>query len=857
MRKFGRVLTVAAAMAGLAPLASAYYYYVYFATRNTPFVQVPVRFDVNNLQNKTVTYLISSQGPGPLVSGDTFNAVISQIRAAADVWSGVSSSGIRLAFGGLSSFSTQGSSPEIDVVFDDSDIPPGLIAQTRQFVAANPGNLVAGGANFVPIVRSKIQMRKDFTNSAVPTFPVASYQDSFFLTVVHEFGHALGLQHTETASAMSTQITRGTTKAAPLTADDIAGISMLYPANGFQASTGSITGVVSLNGAGVNMAGVMAISTSGVAVSAITNPDGSYRIDGVPPGQYYVYVHPLSPAQQGESYPDNITPPQDTAGNFFTANTGFGGQFLGGTTDWTQSPQVNVLAGTSSDGVNFNVQKRSGPAAYDLAIYGYLGPASTPVQAPPLQAGSRQSAVMYAFSTLNSTGVLQFAPGLNVSAIGGAAQIEAGSVQPYASGYLEMVVDASSSVSVATPVAVAIALNNDVYVLPNAFSVVPSGLPSISGVTGSTDGLGNTTVTVTGSNLGQSTRILFDGASANSPTVNADGSLTVTAPPATGGYRAAVEALTSDGQTSYMALGSAAPPAFTYGGPAFPSISASPSTVTAGTDTMIDIFGNNTNFVDGQTVAGFGSSDVIVRKVWVISPTWARLNISINANAPATSTTVSAASGLQLTTVSTNFQIVPAVPGQVTMRTPILNHATHLAGIPPGGIAEINVDGLPVSLNGWTLTIANQPAAMTLGTSGQILAQMPYGLVPGPVVAQMTAPNGPPIPPVLLQVDAPPPVISAAISGVGTAIDASHPVPAGSTISLQVSGLADALGNPTPASNIAVNFGGSDQNALSLSPVGTMPTVQIALPTNLSSGPVQITLRVDTRISAPYTIYIQ
>ena len=61
--------------------------------------------------------------------GDTFNALISQIHAAADVWNGVRTSAARLDFGGLSPMTPPESTPEVDVVFAD-DIPPGLLAYT-------------------------------------------------------------------------------------------------------------------------------------------------------------------------------------------------------------------------------------------------------------------------------------------------------------------------------------------------------------------------------------------------------------------------------------------------------------------------------------------------------------------------------------------------------------------------------------------------------------------------------------------------------------------------------------------------------------------------------------------------------
>ena len=78
-----------------------------------------------------------------------------------------------------------------------------------------------------------------------------------------------------------------------------------------RTSTGSISGQVTLNGQGVNLASVVAISPSGPAVSTLTNPDGTYRISGLAPQQYLVYVHPLPPAQFGETYPANVFPPTD------------------------------------------------------------------------------------------------------------------------------------------------------------------------------------------------------------------------------------------------------------------------------------------------------------------------------------------------------------------------------------------------------------------------------------------------------------------------------------------------------------------------------------------------------------------
>src|SRR5262249_16297436 len=144
--------------------------------------------------------------------------------------------------------------------------------------------------------------------------PLASWKDVFFTILVHEFGHSLGLQHTKLSGAMTTLVTRTTTKAAPLDPDDVAGISTLYPTAAFLSTTAVIRGQVARTGTGVNLASVVALSTStGTAIGGMTNPDGNYSITGIPPGDYILYVQPLPPNQEG-LYPGDIAPPLDRQG---------------------------------------------------------------------------------------------------------------------------------------------------------------------------------------------------------------------------------------------------------------------------------------------------------------------------------------------------------------------------------------------------------------------------------------------------------------------------------------------------------------------------------------------------------------
>ena len=183
-----RLLLTTLVLAGYAP---AYYHFTHFSSRQAPFRPIPEKFDVNALPNQALTYFIDDASGLQLADGDSYPSLVSEIRAAAGVWNGVASSSLRLAFGGFTSPGASQSAPSIDILFEE--VPPGLIAMGGPTVRA------AANAAFVPIVKSVVIIQPDLRNRP-------SYSEELFSTLVHETGHALGLQHTLTSSVMSTSI---------------------------------------------------------------------------------------------------------------------------------------------------------------------------------------------------------------------------------------------------------------------------------------------------------------------------------------------------------------------------------------------------------------------------------------------------------------------------------------------------------------------------------------------------------------------------------------------------------------------------------------------------------------------------
>jgi hypothetical protein len=615
---------------------SAYYYYTYFNTSSPPYTPIAARFDINSLPNNTVPFFISDNGPSAMVPGDSFQALISEIRAAAGIWNGVATSSLRLGYGGLFSAGTTESAPGIRIEFSD-DIPPGLLALSAP---QSFGNLVPGpngNGGFIPVVLSVMQLPTDLSKSALG----ASYSEAFFVTLVHEFGHTLGLQHTLASSVMSTLRTSAATKANPLGADDIAGISLLYPAPNYLSSVGSISGTVSRNGTGLNLASVVAISPSNPAIATLTNPDGTYQINGIPQGEYFVYVHPLPAPVLGEGSPDNVFYPHNSNGVFLPPDTGFATQFYPGTLDPSQAQVIPVTAGNLSAGINFNVGPAGPSTVSSVRTYSYTQ--NTYVLGAPLIVGVQTPIAATGVGLLQSDNSLT--PGLSVSMLGSAAQIS--NLRPYPPPTPYIAVDAMPVVPAFGPKHLLFSTPGDLYVLPAAFTVVNSPPPAISGTAATVDSHGNRAVALAGQQFGPNTRIMFDGLPATILLQAPNGLMIVTPPPAPAGYTASIVALNPDGQSSLFLSPTA--PTYTYDASFAPaadtqSLTVSPTVLTPGGDVTVDVQGANTNFIDGQTTVGFGTSDVLVKQITVLSPT--HLTAVVTPNATVSTSGINVTTGL-------------------------------------------------------------------------------------------------------------------------------------------------------------------------------------------------------------------
>jgi hypothetical protein len=167
-----------------------------------------------------------------------------------------------------------------------------------------------------------------FFNSAFPWSTAAGGQSTRFdveSVALHEIGHLSGLGHSllgetelvpggrRVTAAESVMFPiafgRGNILNRTLRADDVAGISDLYPDAGFNDRTGSISGTVTKNGAGIFGAHIVAFNpaTGSLVANFSLTRQGEFSIAGLALGPHVVRVEPLDDAEI-DSFFDSVPP---------------------------------------------------------------------------------------------------------------------------------------------------------------------------------------------------------------------------------------------------------------------------------------------------------------------------------------------------------------------------------------------------------------------------------------------------------------------------------------------------------------------------------------------------------------------
>jgi uncharacterized protein (TIGR03437 family) len=387
----------------------------------------------------------------------------------------------------------------------------------------------------------------------------------------------------------------------------------------------------------------------------------------------------------------------------------------------------------------------------------------------------------------------------------------------------------------------------DIYVMPYSVNVVDSGPPSITSVSPNGDG----TLTIGGTNLGPDSRIFFDSMQAVQGPFNGNnavGSIQVTPPQGAPGQVATVTAYNSDGQNSLLLnsttplILSSAPPTYTYPASVAGQISSvTPASLPAGSSAAVDITASGTNFVDGQVSVGFGSGDVTVRRVWVLSPTHLVANVVVAPNAALGFSELSIVSGMQVVSQPNGFLVQPARSGVPTIALPVVNPAG-LEQLLPGGAGVIYGQNLG-TLGGVTITLNSQTAQPVFANGTQVNFLVPAGLPTGPATLVLTN-GGASSLPVMVQINASVPGI-AAVSAPAGLLSAGTILSPDDPITITATGLDASLAN-NYVGRLRVTIAGVDMDVQQVTPLAAgIFQIQAVITQSFGAGQVPLAVIVD------------
>lgn len=238
-------------------------------------------------------------------------------------------------------------------------------------------------------------------------------------------------------------------------------------------------------------------------------------------------------------------------------------------------------------------------------------------------------------------------------------------------------------------------------------------------------------------------------------------------------------------------------------------ISLSPPAAEADSDVVVEISGVNTEFLSGDSVVGFGTSDVVAREIHVLNPGKIQAVVTVRGGAQPGLYKASVTTGLEILEAASGFRVTNplALSDKPRVRyLSLVNSATLQPRLSPGALASLFGARLAVegAADGVRVTLNGVPAALLSVSPTQINLQIPPVLTAGTVVVEVF--NGVAAgDPMLVRLESVAPGLFALLHADGRLVDEASPATAGETVALLATGLrAEHVARPSKTVQVAV-----------------------------------------------------
>ena len=288
-------------------LASAYRLWVHLEDGRVGFSEHAIRWSAAAWgPGETLVFEVAADPDFDVLFGSP-EGVIPHFERALAAWSKIPTADLQMSVGGVAE---EGRNPYLTKLYIDPDSYVGgyaggwdrFISGEWERFSCNIG--MGGGYAVIP---------DDVEPEDLDDF-LERQREGFVNVLVHEVGHCLGLLHAGALSSVARWVWDsewvqihprdpamsygyGQEEPEGLSADDIVGASLLRPASGWLATTGTISGTLGLDGEPAPYAHVWALPARGESlrdrVGGFSDHEGRFRIEGLKPGGYALWAGPL------------------------------------------------------------------------------------------------------------------------------------------------------------------------------------------------------------------------------------------------------------------------------------------------------------------------------------------------------------------------------------------------------------------------------------------------------------------------------------------------------------------------------------------------------------------------------------